>query len=390
MAKAYFRNDTKTWYVLHKREKIKVGKSKKAAKHLAEKINLDEAEGRVGLNKLREKSIDSFFKEIMSYKENVRNLKRKSLVRYQSTINNFMNFLKLKFPSVKYLAQLNQSIFEEYIRYRKTNYLNKNGFPVTPEQLAKRKDENLQTGASDMTIKVEILALKSMLQYAVKNKDPEKRYLLENPLDYVEPVRVNHQKEKRPLTQEEVNRFLSYMKEKDKELYEIFFFFLHTGVRDGELRHLEWSDVNFDRRIITLREKTIRHPDGLVEIWAPKTQKGKREIPIHSRLCEILKARKMVHSDKSDFVFPDKQGGIIKKKLREEMIRSMRKIGIYDFTRVHDLRRTFISFLAMQGIPRETTMDIVGHVDESTYELYRTSSLTHRIESVDKLNYGGD
>ncbi len=226
-----------------------------------------------------------------------------------------------------------------------------------------------------------------MLQYALISKDPKKRYLRENPLEHIEPIRAKDQKEKRSLTQEEVSKFLSYMQNKDKDLYEIFFFFLYTGVRDGELRHLEWDDVNFTKKVITLRGKQIKHPDGTIEFWTPKTIKGKREIPIHDKLYAILEERKKNHTDESNFVFPDRTGGILRKKLRDILVRAMRAIGVNDFTRVHDLRRTFISFMAMQGVPRETTMDIVGHVDESTYELYRESSLNHRIESVNKLNY---
>ena len=79
MAKSYYRKDTKTWYVLHKREKIKIGKSERAAKHLADKINLEEAEGKVGLYKTKEKDITSFFEEIMDYKKSIRNLKKKSI-----------------------------------------------------------------------------------------------------------------------------------------------------------------------------------------------------------------------------------------------------------------------------------------------------------------------
>jgi len=243
MAKAYFRKDTRTWYVLHKKEKIKVGRSKRAAKHLADKINLEEAEGSVGLHKLNEKSIESFFEEILTYKKNIRDLKQKSLTRYQGIIRNFLNFLKIKFPTVIYLSQLDLAIFESYIRYRKTTPFNKNGTPVTDKQIGAKKDGNLKIGVSDKTIKIEIGTLKSMLQYAVKSKDPRKRYLRDNPLEYLEQVRVKDQKQKRPLTQEEVIRFLVYMKEKDKELYEIFFSLLHTGMRDGELRHLELKET---------------------------------------------------------------------------------------------------------------------------------------------------
>lgn len=62
----------------------------------------------------------------------------------------------------------------------------------------------------------------------------------------------------------------------------------------------------------------------------------------------------------------------------------MRVIGIQDFTSAYDSRRMFISLMAMamDAVLRETTMDMVGHVDEATYDLYRESSRKQRIESV--------
>ena len=386
MAKSYYRKDTKTWYVLHKREKIKIGKSERAAKHLADKINLEEAEGKVGLYKTKEKDITSFFEEIMDYKKSIRNLKKKSIIKYQGILNNFLGFLGSEFSTVTRLSQLNQFIFESYIKYRKNTPINKNGHPVKEKQL-KGKDTNIKSGVCDKTIKNELEALKSMLNYAVKSRDPNKRYLTENPLEYLEPIRINDSKSKRPLTKEEVDKFLSYLEQKDNELYEIYFTFLCTGLRDGELRHLEWSDIDFKKRAITLKEKTVTFEDGQTEIWTPKTKNGKREIPIHGKLYTILKDRKKKNKNRSNFVFPDKKGGVLKLKLRNILIKIMRSIGINDFTRVHDLRRTFISFMAMDGVPRETTMDIVGHVDEDTYELYRESTRKHREESINKLRF---
>lgn len=387
MAKTWFRKDTKTWYVRYKGEKILVGKNQRAAKLLVDKINLEEAEGRVGIHKLREKDLISFFNEIFDLKGR-ENLKEKTIIRYRGIIKNFLNYLDLNFPTVKNLSQLNPAVFESYIHFRKTTYLNKNGFPVTDKQLKERKDLNLKTGASDRTIRTEIYTIKSILQYAVKDRDLQKRYLRENPLERFNIPKARDQKEKRPLTHEEAKKLLSFFKKKNKELYEIFFTLLYTGMRDGEVRYLEWRDVDFNKRVITLKEKQVKHIDGTVELWAPKTKKGKREIPIHEKLYLILKKRKQTPETKSNFVFPDEHGGKLKRKIIRDFQRAMRTIGVDDVMEVHTLRRTFISSMAMKGVPRETTMDIVGHVDESTYELYRQSSIEHRKESVNKLDFG--
>ncbi len=389
MAKSYLRQDTGTWYVLHGREKIRVGKSQRAAKHLASRIDLEVAEGRVGLYKGKDKEIESFFQEVIDHKKNVSRLKPKSIVRYQAIIKNFLQYLHLKYPTVTRLSQLDQTVFENFIKYRKTTVLNRNGSPVTQEQLKKRKDGNLRTGARDKTIRIEIQGLKSMLNFAVRSRDKSKRCLSENPLEYIESIQVRDEIPKRPLTEEEAEKFLSHLQAHDKELFEIFFTFIHTGLRDGELRHLEWSDVDLPKRMIVLREKAVlNEKTGEQESWTPKTKNGKREIPIHEQLYQILTNRKKRHKDKGGFVFPDEKGGILKRKLRRDLISVMGAIGIKDFTRVHDLRRTFISFMAMAGVPRETTMDMVGHVDEATYDLYRESTRKHRIESVNKLDFG--
>ena len=61
------------------------------------------------------------------------------------------------------------------------------------------------------------------------------------------------------------------------ELYSIYFTFLNTGMRKAELENLEWDDVDFERRKISIRRK---------ESWQPKT--GEREIPINDALHDLL------------------------------------------------------------------------------------------------------
>ncbi len=229
--------------------------------------------------------------------------------------------------------------------------------------------------------------MKSFLEKAVKNRDKSKIYLRENPLDYVKPIKVLNKKPQPILTLEEVNAFLNYMKQQSKFLYELFLTLVYTGMRSGELIHLEWDDINFEEEIIELRQKSIVHVDGTVEKWEPKTMKGKRKIPIHAKLLPVLQERKKGCSGSSHLVFPEKQGGILKRKIIRDFQKAMKHIGREDCTEVHGLRRTFISFMAMKGIPRETTMDIVGHVDEATYELYRHSTNEYLLDCVNKLDF---
>ena len=49
VATVWQRPESKTWYVLHGRQKIRVGKSRRAAQHLADKIDVALAEKKVGI-----------------------------------------------------------------------------------------------------------------------------------------------------------------------------------------------------------------------------------------------------------------------------------------------------------------------------------------------------
>ena len=90
---------------------------------------------------------------------------------------------------------------------------------------------------------------------------------------------------------------------------------------------------------------------------------------------------------KDTFVFaPYVQPEQWNKKVRRRLITHMRAIGIPEFTHPHWLRHTFISWLAMAGMPKESIKDIVGHVDDETFEIYRHTTQEHKKGLLDALD----
>ncbi|MBI4564433.1 MAG: site-specific integrase [Planctomycetes bacterium] len=72
--------------------------------------------------------------------------------------------------------------------------------------------------------------------------------------------------------------------------------------------------------------------------------------------------------------------------MRRKLIRYAREVDIQDLTKVHLLRHTFISWLAMADAPKGSIKDIVGHVDDDTFERYRHTTDEHRaglLKAVD-------
>jgi integrase len=64
---------------------------------------------------------------------------------------------------------------------------------------------------------------------------------------------------------------------------------LYTGLRPGELRALRWGDVDIKARILSV-SKAFDDVSG--ETKAPKTEAGRRSLPIHENLLPLLTASK--------------------------------------------------------------------------------------------------
>ena len=390
MATVWQRPESRTWYVLHGRQKIKVGKSQRAAQHLADKINVALAEKQVGIVRklIQPKKAQSTDAYLAYYQDfSTKNHRPSTTKRYGAVIRTFQTFLQRHFPHVTDLADLDPVVFERYKIWRKSTPVSRNGRPITQrdlERLKKEQGNSIQPCARDNTVNAELSFLRAIFNHAVREE-----VLDRSPLQGVRGFEVHDDLPKRILTPEQAEKLLAYFNERSKDLYDVFLMLLYTGMRSEEVKHLTWDNVSLPKRIIYIRKVEYTNEKGENEVWIPKSRKSKglRQIPMHDKVCEVLKKRESNSAKGSGFVFPDRHGGVLKTKLRRELMRATKAIGIPEFTRVHDLRRTFISFMAMQGVPRDTIKDIVGHVDDETYEIYRETSPEHLMASISKLSF---
>lgn len=125
---------------------------------------------------------------------------------------------------------------------------------------------------------------------------------------------------------------------------------VRTGVRFGELAALEWSDVDFKTRILTIQRSHNRHETG-----TPKNSRI-RHVPIPSDALALLAAKR-------------RPEGLI---LRFEG-RPLSKTGAYwhlqNICRAagikphgwHVLRHTYASYLTQRGVTSQVLMELLGH-----------------------------
>jgi integrase len=142
--------------------------------------------------------------------------------------------------------------------------------------------------------------------------------------------------------------------------YEMVLLALKTGLRFGEIRALDWSDINWNRGSLTVQRSINRGT-----ISSPKNHKI-RHISLVNELINLLGNRKKNYG----WVFSNGSGGIIRRDMmRRELHKlcdsvSLRRIGW------HILRHTFASQLAMAGASLKAVQELLGHSSIQTTMRY--------------------
>jgi integrase len=201
---------------------------------------------------------------------------------------------------------------------------------ITAERVEEFKSHRRET-VGPATVNREMAALKHALNLAV-----EWDYLEASPAARVAklkepPGRVRY------LTRAEAGALLAACA---PELYPVVVTALHTGMRFGEILALEWGDVDLKRRQLRVVDSKNNET---------------RVVPINEILYNVLS--KVRGGDGK--VFKNSRGQPYR-SVRTSFEKAVKEAGIKDFT-FHDLRHTFASWLAMEGVPMSTIGRLLGH-----------------------------
>jgi integrase/recombinase XerD len=138
-----------------------------------------------------------------------------------------------------------------------------------------------------------------------------------------------------------------------------FKFFLMTGMREQEVMHTYWSDVNFAASTVRVSHKPDRG-------WTPKAYK-EREIPIPAKLAKKLKAWKAKSDKTCNLVFPT-SGCNPKLDFLDCLKACAERAELNkDNFWLHKFRSTFATRCLWAGVDIRTVRQWLGHSDlEST------------------------
>jgi integrase len=103
-----------------------------------------------------------------------------------------------------------------------------------------------------------------------------------------------------PFSFEEVKLIIDNVRKDFRNYFTTRFF---TGMRTGEADGLKWKYIDFDRRLIMIRETIVNGEEG-----EAKTDGSIRDIQMSQVVYDALKAQESVTRHRSDFVFCQRNG----------------------------------------------------------------------------------
>lgn len=142
-----------------------------------------------------------------------------------------------------------------------------------------------KAGFSNSSMRDALGRLRECMEFAIGNQ-----LITYNPCLIVEvPWVYKQSKEEIALTQEEQNAMLDEVE--DSWYKEMFYFLCLTGVRVGELGGLKWEDIDFNKKVISIRRSlscTYCNGEKKEILTTPKTVNSMRDIPFIGEMEEIL------------------------------------------------------------------------------------------------------
>lgn len=130
-----------------------------------------------------------------------------------------------------------------------------------------------------------------------------------------------------------------------------FLLYLLTGLRRSELLRLQWKNVDLDRR----------------EIYLPDTKANRpHTVPLSAPAAELL--AELPRQSNNPHVFPGRDRGHLS-DMKRPWLRIRERSALED-VRLHDLRRTVGSWLAMSGASLPLIGKVLNHSNPSTTQIY--------------------
>ena len=147
-------------------------------------------------------------------------------------------------------------------------------------------------------------------------------------------------------------------------------------LRFGEAAGLSRGRIDLKTGTVTIEEQAIELAGGKVIFGPPKTNAGRRRVPVPAPLLAELKThlRTYVGTGADALVFTSPQGHPLRRtKFRGFWLTACRKAGVSDL-KFHDLRHSGATMAGHEGATLRELMDLLGHTTPTVALRYQHST----------------
>jgi integrase len=248
---------------------------------------------------------------------------------------------------------------------------------ITRAMVNKYIAQRQAAGRSGRTVNLEVIAFRNVMKRAIDDG-----HLKSLPTENLRPLKWTPRK--RGLIQmEEIERLCAAAGEGFKngpEFADYLRFLAFTGARRSEALRVQWADVNWPIRQVTIGA------DG------QSKNRQARTVDFNSKLEVLLREMDGRKAPDSKWLFPSPMGGTEDRSARsfvETMRRVRAKAGLERFG-FHDCRHFFISYCVMSGIDFMTIARWVGHQDGGVLigKVYGHLSNEHAQRQAGRVVFG--
>lgn len=229
-------------------------------------------------------------------------------------------------------------------------------------------------GVGPKSIRNYIGTLSAMYRFAMSRRPV--RWANANPCESIELPEVPRDETIRFLELDQVDVLVAHARPGAYEALDraMYLTAAMTGIREGELIALRWHDVNWAGSSIRVHKNYV-----LGEFDRPKSKTSFRVVPMADQVARALERYYQACGGPPEhaLVFGDPAprkgavgGPLDKAALLRRFRKALRAAQLDETHRFHDLRHTFGTQMAAQGVPMRTLQEWMGHRDIKTTERY--------------------
>lgn len=182
------------------------------------------------------------------------------------------------------------------------------------------------------------------------------------------------QKEKKRITiptEDEINQIFKYIEGKEIELPVILAACL--GLRRGEIAPLDYRDVDFKNKTLTISKSMVMSSDGEWITKTPKTYTSNRTLKVYDFILQKIKSRQ-----DHDLSFISLNPNQITNAFADVLS----DLGIRHF-RFHDLRHYNASVMLSLNIPDKYAMERMGHATNNMLKTVYQHTMQEKENQID-------